>query len=230
MKLIISCEHAGNEIPPHYAYLFENNKEVLNSHQGIDLGAFDIYKKLVKLADYHEHTTTSRLLIEVNRSQHHRSLFSEFTKSLSPDEKTKLIEKYFSNYRDKIENKIKEYIALGENVLHISVHSFTPVLNGIVREANIGLLYDPANNSEKEFSKLFKTELKVLNPRLKIRYNYPYKGTADGFTTYLRRRFPLNYAGIELEINQSFADEKSLNIVLKNNIYKALKITVNTLK
>jgi len=36
-----------------------------------------------------------------------------------------------------------------------------------------------------------------------VRRNYPYAGKNDGFTTYLRRRFPSDaYLGIELEINQ----------------------------
>ncbi len=38
---------------------------------------------------------------------------------------------------------------------------------------------------------------------LKVRRNYPYTGKSDGFTAYLRRRFPADvYVGIELEINQ----------------------------
>jgi hypothetical protein len=37
-----------------------------------------------------------------------------------------------------------------------------------------------------------------------VRRNYPYRGTADGFTTYLRRQFSARkYLGIELEVNQS---------------------------
>lgn len=33
--------------------------------------------------------------------------------------------------------------------------------------------------------------------------NYPYRGRADGFTTQLRKRFPIKaYAGVELEVNQ----------------------------
>lgn len=32
--------------------------------------------------------------------------------------------------------------------------------------------------------------------------NYPYLGKSDGFTTSLRKQFPFQYIGIELEINQ----------------------------
>lgn len=38
---------------------------------------------------------------------------------------------------------------------------------------------------------------------LSVRRNYPYAGTSDGLTAYLRLRFPADaYAGIELKINQ----------------------------
>jgi hypothetical protein len=50
---------------------------------------------------------------------------------------------------------------------------------------------------------VWQTELKARAPDLKVRRNYPYSGTSDGFTAYLRRRFPAGvYIGIELEINQ----------------------------
>ena len=40
-------------------------------------------------------------------------------------------------------------------------------------------------------------------PRWTTRRNYPYRGTGDGLTRYLRSRFDdASYCGIELEINQ----------------------------
>ena len=37
---------------------------------------------------------------------------------------------------------------------------------------------------------------------MKVRFNYPYKGTSDGLTTTLRKKFGPRYVGIEIEINQ----------------------------
>ena len=48
--------------------------------------------------------------------------------------------------------------------------------------------------------------LKKTAPRLVTRRNYPYKGYADGLTTFLRTRYPDDrYRGIELEVNQKHA-------------------------
>jgi hypothetical protein len=45
-----------------------------------------------------------------------------------------------------------------------------------------------------------------------VRYNYPYLGKMDGFTTYLRKQFISNYIGIELEVNQKYVKENKLDV------------------
>jgi len=90
-------------------------------------------------------------------------------------------------------------------VLHLSVHSFTPAIDGRVRNADVGLLYDPARTAERRVCQQLQRALQSAHPELRVRRNYPYRGTADGFTTYLRRLFPdKQYAGIEIEINQRY--------------------------
>ncbi|MBU2938472.1 hypothetical protein KO494_02870 [Lacinutrix sp. C3R15] len=66
-----------------------------------------------------------------------------------------------------------------------------------------------------EFSKLLaeneKEEILKLDNTLQVRYNYPYLGKADGFTTYLRKQDYKNYIGIELEINQKHSKNNVIN-------------------
>ena len=91
-------------------------------------------------------------------------------------------------------------------VLHISSHSFTPRLDGIERRADVGLLYDPRRAGEQRFCLAWKRALESASPGLVVRRNYPYRGSADGLTTHLRRRFAeRSYSGIELEVNQKHA-------------------------
>jgi predicted N-formylglutamate amidohydrolase len=104
-----------------------------------------------------------------------------------------------------VEEAIGSFIEKGHNVLHLSVHSFTPILNGTIRNADIGLLYDPRRKREADFCNRWKEALNAAEPNVKVRCNYPYRGTADGFTTHLRRMFENEkYAGVELEVNQKF--------------------------
>lgn len=90
----------------------------------------------------------------------------------------------------------------GMTTLHVGVHSFTPVLNGEVRRADVGLLFDPSRPLERSTSRQWQALLQEALPDLVIRRNYPYRGVCDGLTTALRRQFPADqYIGIELEVN-----------------------------
>lgn len=226
MKLILTCEHAFNTIPQEYQDLFINSQEILESHRGYDPGALDLFNELKDLADFSFFQETGRLLIEVNRSKGHSNLFSEFTKNLSETSKTRLLDEYYFPYRNSVEKQISSLIGKGEKLLHFSVHTFTPNLNEEIRNTDIGLLYDPIRSGEKEFCINFKRNLKDQNPELKIKFNYPYLGKADGFTTYLRKKFPENYMGIELEVNQNFVSKNQMDHQIKNAVYKALETTI----
>lgn len=226
MKLILTCEHGGNEIPEKQQYLFLSNKQSLQTHKGLDLGALELYNHLKPLADDAVFSTTSRLLIELNRSLHHKNLFSEFSKTLSKLEKQKLIDSYYLVYRNNVEAVIRNYIKEENEVVHISVHSFTPILNTVERNCDIGLLYDSSNKNEKAFSNQFKKELLHQNSNLNVRFNYPYLGKSDGFPTYLREKFHSNYIGIELEINQKHVFENQMDTSIKKALYSTIKMMI----
>ncbi|MFK7833861.1 MAG: N-formylglutamate amidohydrolase [Winogradskyella sp.] len=225
MKLILTCEHGGNKIPKKYEKYFKN-KAILKTHRGYDLGALNLFQSLELLSDASYFSTTSRLLIELNRSLHHQHLFSEFTQSLSKSEKTAIIKTHSVPYRTNVENNIKHYINNGEAVLHLSIHSFTPVLNNIERNCDIGLLYDSSKKPEQQFCRDFKAALLEQNSSLKVRFNYPYLGKADGFTTSLRKQFSNNYLGIEIEVNQKY----SLDNFMDSRITTALFNSINASK
>jgi predicted N-formylglutamate amidohydrolase len=225
MKLIVTCEHGGNKIPKAYLSLFKDC-DALHSHRGYDLGALDVFTHLKPLADASTYSETSRLLIEINRSLHHKNLFSEYTNKLSKTEKDALIADYYLKYRNDVENSIKIFTKNKQIVLHLSVHSFTQNLNGNERRCDIGLLYDSRNTEEKKICKQIKTQLLQLDTTLNVRFNYPYLGKADGLTTYLRKQFPIRYIGIELEINQKYANNNKMDTRIKNNLFSTLQYLI----
>ena len=179
MKLVLSCEHATNFIPKKYSSLFKNNSDVLQTHEAYDPGTLDLFKYFQDLANFSLHQQVSRLLIETNRSINHPKLFSRFSTSLGEQDKAELVKKYYQPYRDEIENIIIQLINEGYEVFHLSVHSFTPILNSVERNTDIGLLYDPARTAEKSLAKEYKSYLN-RNGIYKVRMNYPYLGKADG--------------------------------------------------
>jgi predicted N-formylglutamate amidohydrolase len=204
LSLIVSCEHGGNRVPARYAPLFAGAGRVLQSHNGYDAGAADLARRLAKLSESPALiATTTRLLVDLNRSVHHRALFSRFTRHLPDQDKAGILARHYHPWRDRLITHVDNAIAAGHQVLHLSVHSFTPVLNGQRRNADLAFLYDPARSRERGFAAAWRLALLDACPALIVRRNYPYRGIADGFVTSLRRRYDAqDYLGVELEVNQ----------------------------
>jgi predicted N-formylglutamate amidohydrolase len=220
LKLLLTCEHGGNNIPIAFQPNFVDHKKTLNSHLGYDIGALELFHELEDIADVSFYSETSRLLVELNRSLHHNKLFSDFTRSLADKDKNEILKHYYYPYRDKVEQMVQDLVMAGRRVLHISIHSFTPILDGEVRKADIGLLYDPKRKGEQIISREWRDKIINQDPNLVVRYNYPYLGIADGFPTYLRKLFKENdYLGIELEVNQKFPEGDKIT-------WEALKSTI----
>ena len=204
---LVTCEHGGKRVPAAYRGLFVGREALLTSHRGHDPGALIMARDLATaLHAPLVSSTISRLLVDLNRSPGHRARFSEITRPLSPDERAVIHARYYEPYRRRVERTIANAIRHGARVVHISSHSFTPVLDGRVRSADVGFLYDPARHGEVQLSARWMAALEVRDRSLRLRRNYPYTGRADGFCTWLRRQYPPeSYVGIELEVNQRYA-------------------------
>lgn len=218
IAVVISCEHATDAVPEAYLNLFKPWQELLTTHRGIDFGALEIAQYMQKkISCNFVQATATRLLIDCNRSLGKTGCFSEVTQGLPQTEKQKIIDCYYTPFREHVFNDIATPIAQGLQVIHLSIHSFTPVINGTKRHADIGLLYDPQRVLEKKLARQWQLELKHIAPEYHVRMNYPYKGTSDGFTTFLRQQFtPAQYIGIEVESNQSLTTNDRALSNLKN--------------
>ncbi|HEU4363942.1 MAG TPA: N-formylglutamate amidohydrolase, partial [Candidatus Krumholzibacteria bacterium] len=133
----------------------------------------------------------------------HPRLFSEFTRGLDGSEKERILARYYHPHRTAVEQAVRAAMPGSRPVVHIGVHTFTPVLNGRRRTADIGVLHDPHRAIETGVACALADRLRAAAPGLVVKRNYPYRGWTDGLTTTLRRVFPASrYAGIEIEVNQ----------------------------
>jgi predicted N-formylglutamate amidohydrolase len=218
-NLIFTCEHASAKIPKSLCPTFDAH--VWDKHQLFDLGAIQLANKLAKTfgapifpGEY------SRLLIDLNRSAHHPKV-SLLIKD--PAIKRELVETIHRPFRDHCANWIKtRYQKTNKPVVHISVHSFIRKLGNQVRNADIGLLYDPSRPRELAMAQALRQHLSGQGWR--IRLNYPYRGTADGHTTSLRQQFSnRRYSGVEIEIcNDQFPKNSQ-------KIFRALTVSIQAL-
>lgn len=207
--VILSCEHASNRLPARYKGLGLDAK-TLASHIAWDIGARRVARAFAREIGCELHEGQwSRLLVDLNRSARHRKVIAEKSAGtvipgnvgLTPTEREERLLRYWLPYRTAVESAIEEAIAGRGFCVHLSVHSFAPALGGRTRNADVGILYDPRRRKERELARSWARDL--LAAGVRVRLNYPYRGTADGLSTALRRRFPASaYAGLELEINQ----------------------------
>jgi predicted N-formylglutamate amidohydrolase len=217
MKLMLTCEHASNHVPATFKKFVP--ADVLETHRAYDIGARAVFRKLVKFAkpEFYCEGKFSRLFVDLNRTITNKVVFSEYYDTQNSRVQTAVAKMkaqaraYWREYRENVEKFVSKNIRSLRQaqrpeavIVHLGIHSFTPVLNGKVRNTDIGILYDPARPLERAYANVIKAEIKRLYPKMKVRFNYPYKGTSDGLTTTLRKKFGPRYVGIEIEINQKF--------------------------
>lgn len=208
MRLFLTCEHAANAVPDEYRRLFAGHEEVLQTHRGYDRYALEIAEQLARtfraplLAG-----RVTRLLVDCNRSPAGRNLFSPYSRPLTRQDKERARAAWHTPHQAAVAGEAARIIETGAMAVQLAIHSFTPVLNGRVRTADLGLLYDPSRTREHMLCAKWLAELRREAPGLRLRRNYPYLGKTDSLPTLLRNRFAEGeYLGIELEINQRCAE------------------------
>jgi predicted N-formylglutamate amidohydrolase len=206
---VVTCEHASNRVPKRYRQLGLSAAR-LREHIAWDPGAAEMARIVAARLDCPLHLGRwTRLLIDLNRSIGHEKLIAETSfgrvipgnAALSDAEIAHRIRTYYGPYRAAATASVAHALQATGHCLHLSIHSFTPVVDGVVRDCDMGLLYDPRHAHERAFAQVLRRKLAAEG--LHVRMNYPYRGTDDGFTTQLRTTLPASrYAAFEIETSQ----------------------------
>jgi predicted N-formylglutamate amidohydrolase len=212
--LLFTCEHASAFVPQRYNKLLRGSK-FRGTHRELDIGALAVASFLARQFKAPLYAGgISRLLVDMNRSAHNPSVLSQVARTLPAAEQASLMKRYHTQHWDQIRDQIAKAVGANRKVVHIAVHSFTPVMvyeNGErdERTADIGLLYDPARTPERLMAQRWVSTLKEAGADLRVRRNYPYQGKGDGLATSMRSQFSVRlYVGFELEINQALLKGK----------------------
>ncbi len=226
LQLLFSCEHASKKIPENYKKLFQNHCHLLETHHGYDIGSSVLTKYLSdKLQAPFLLAPWSRLLVDVNRSLYRRTLFSEITKPLLKKEKQSILDNYYYPYQKVAKQIVFERLKLGFEIFHLALHSFTPIYNGIERDVDIGILYNPERQREQEFALQWRKLLKNTRPDLRVKLNSPYRGKPDGLCARFRKEISEDhYFGFELEVNQKLYCNKKETQSINRIILSTLKL------
>jgi len=148
-------------------------------------------------------------LVDVSRSLKHRQLFGPRTRRWDAKDKEAVLAAAYHPYRRGVEAAIEQTLQHFTFVIHLSVRTFESWDRGRPRRTDVGLLYDPSRQNEVDLCIDWIDELYNRFVDLKVRRNYPRRGTVDGLTRAMRERYPSDvYLGIEVWMNRAWATRR----------------------
>ncbi len=201
---VITSEHASPRIPERWRQALEPFLAKCEEHRIWDPGTAEIGSELARLLEAPFFPgDVSRLVVDLNRSLSHRDVFSEPIAALPDRERAAILFRHYYPYRHRVLQEIESLLADHRCVVHLSMHSFTPVLDGKSRENDFGLLFDPWRKGENDLADVWLHFLRRRARNLISLPNRPYLGITDGHAPVLRKLFRRQaYLGFELEFNQ----------------------------
>ncbi|MBF0355323.1 MAG: N-formylglutamate amidohydrolase [Alphaproteobacteria bacterium] len=173
--VLLICDHAANAVPASLRNL-DLPESDLNRHIAWDIGAEAVTLGLAaRLGATAVLGSVSRLVIDLNRDptladaipKESDGIEIPGNRNLTYVEITERIDSYFIPYHQAVE---KEIARLGRPTL-VSLHSFTPVMNGQTRPWQVGILWN-------QDGRLAVPLIEVLSqrPGLCVGDNLPYSG------------------------------------------------------
>ena len=159
VPVLLVCDHASHRFPRSLGTM---GLDFLNRHSHVvhDIGAGALVEMLANnlgvtavLCQY------SRLIVDCNRELADHNAFLEYNDgvdipanhNLRNNEKEKRASEIYWPYHNAIEGQISRLKDQGINPVFISIHSFSPVINGEARELEMGVLWDKDPTTAKFF-------------------------------------------------------------------------------
>lgn len=218
MSLLVSCEAGGSlALPPLSAQLPAGDggpqgdaiasviqPDKLRCDEAARYAATRIAERLGVELIANEYSLE---LIDVTRSIRHRQLFSPQVRRWPASDRQRLIDEVYEPYRRRIREAIEAGLSRSSYLVHLSVRTFALRNKGTLRRADAGLLYDSSVGDEVDLCLDWIDEMYDTIPMLRVRRNYPRRGTADSMTKAMRAEYSSqHYLGIELLLNRAWAD------------------------
>lgn len=198
--LLLVCEHAGQAAPARLGGLGVA-QDAFDAHIGWDIGAAEVTRRLSAALDAPAVMQAySRLVIDCNRPPTAADSVPEISdgraipgnRGLSPADRQARIDEIFTPYQDALAARLDR----PEIRATVSIHSFTPRMNGVDRPWDIGFLFrrDGATSA-----RLAET-LAAHAPGLTIGMNEPYQidDESDWFVPQIGEARGLPHSLIEI--------------------------------
>lgn len=231
VALLITCETAGVELP---------QQMIRDGHSELD----EAFRAVRSSADPYGAEMAERIatrlnmplvknpfdsrLIDVTRSLRHPQLFGKLTTKWSRQQKSDLVDVAYTPYYDRVKQSLARVLEQFTFVVHLSVRSFELMADEKPVRTDVGLLYDPKRVGETDFSIDWVNEQYELNYNVRVRRNYPRRGTANHLMNSMRKSFPNDqYLGIEVWLNRAWAARRArIREEAIESLCESLRITI----
>ncbi len=233
---VLVCEHASNFIPPEYENLGLGT-DGLHSHVAWDPGALAVAKEMSARLDAPlVAQRISRLVYDCNRPPESQSAIPATSEvfevpgnsGLSQSQRQARVDQYYVPFQQTLASRIDMHSRQVVPPVLMTIHTFTPVYNGVERNLDIGILHD----SDNRFADALLTSLEQES-RFKIVRNAPY-GPADGVThTLVQHALPRGLFNVMIEIRNDIVDtpesQRQMGKMLARQATEVLaELTANT--
>ncbi|MDH3274883.1 MAG: N-formylglutamate amidohydrolase [Gammaproteobacteria bacterium] len=209
LPILLICDHASCSIPGALGDM-GLDPFARRCHLAIDIGAGKLTEQLANslgvtavVAQY------SRLVVDCNRELMDPGAFLEYgdgilvpgNRNLTQADKDARADAIYWPYHNAIDKQVQRLRALGPPPAFISIHSFTPVLNGISRAVEMGVLWD----QDESLSDIFIEEFRAAG--FLTGDNVPYSGKAPQDFTIDHHAEEIGLPHVGIEVRQDLIDD-----------------------
>lgn len=221
---VIVCEHASNAIPDRYAGLGLSGK-ALESHIAWDPGALDVARHMAERLDAPLlRARVSRLIIDCNRPHNAPDLIVSESDSIAipgnrigEAERRSRIATIHEPFHAALSRLIGDRLAAGRPTALVSVHSFTPVLHGVTRPWDVGIIFGRDRRLADPLIKGLKDD-----GSLAVGINEPYSPTDRVFYTHERHAEPHGLPSAMIEIRNDLIENPASQRAMAVRLAKLL--------
>ncbi|GIK98737.1 MAG: N-formylglutamate amidohydrolase [Alphaproteobacteria bacterium] len=210
-RAVLICDHAGRAIPKALGTL-GLDEAALWRHIAWDIGIADVTRMLARSLDAPAVLGSySRLVIDCNRrlgdptsiAQESDGVEVPGNRGLGPAEREARAEACFVPYHAAIAGLIEGRRRAGIQLALVSMHSFTPVMNGFERPWHVGILW----NRDGRLPKPLMARL-AAEPGICVGDNEPYTGRDEhGYSIYVHGQ-DLGLPHVLIELRQDLIDTR----------------------
>ncbi len=212
--IFLTCEHASEILPDPWLWS-EDDRRLIGTHWAYDLGAREVTIELAQALNASAVLSRfTRLLIDPNRDESNPDLLRrvadgqavELNQEVTAQERARRLEAYYRPFHAAVDRALSETAA----PVLLSVHTFTPVYEGQIREVELGVLFNRELKAAHGLGEALSASFSG------VAYNEPWSGLDGLIFSAEKHADKYGRCALELEIRQDRAEDPVYRAKLVN--------------